>query len=340
MFPRVIVRASEVSGQENVWYVYRDGVWRSSADPRWWTDPRTPRIALTSDGWIEEANAPARALLGLTATDTLPRYFIDFVPPGTLEDAKDLLGLVAAGHELSATTLLRPTSGEVIACDIRAWADGGRILGAFRLAEDIPVQVGVHALAAPPLRCLPATDALFARYAEEAAAQMPEPTPEGLQLRLRRLYPHARVEASDDAWAVYRDSAGEGGTSGWWRADGLPAVRYDAQGLIWEANDAARDLLGTELVGRHWQDLVTPGTTDQVASVLRLIAEQGWAVSRFRMPRADGYLFEFDSFTEVVGDQFLTIMRPAGAVEAPAARGFRGWQAARAAIVARCLSRR
>jgi PAS domain-containing protein len=319
LFPRVVVRASEVSGQEDVWYVYRDGVWRSSADPRWWTDERMPTVSVTLDGWVEEANAPARALLGLAATDPLPRHFTDFVAPGTLADATDLFTLVAAGHELSATTLLRPTSGEVIACDLRAWLDGGRILGAFRLADDIPVQVGVQAVAAPPLRCMPATDALFARYAADVVAQMPEPTPEGLELRLRRLYPHARVEATDESWAVFRDSAGEGDTSGWWRAEGLPTVRYDGQGLILAANEAAHDLLGTELVGRHWQDLVTPGTTDQVASVLRLIAEQGWAVSRFRMPRPDGYLFEFDSYTEVIGDQFLTIMRPAVAEEPGAA---------------------
>jgi hypothetical protein len=89
-----------------------------------------------------------------------------------------------------------------------------------------------------------------------------------------------------------------------------PAVRYDGQGLIFEANDAARAALGAELVGQHWQELVTPGTTDQVAAVLRMIADSGWALSRFRMPGPDGYLFEFDSYTEVSGDTFLTVMRP------------------------------
>src|SRR6187431_3043671 len=62
LFPRVVVRPSEVSGQEHVWYVYRDGVWRSGADPRWWADERTPRVSVTTEGWIEEANAPARAI--------------------------------------------------------------------------------------------------------------------------------------------------------------------------------------------------------------------------------------------------------------------------------------
>jgi PAS domain-containing protein len=142
-------------------------------------------------------------------------------------------------------------------------------------------------------------------------ARMPDPTPDGLVLRLRRLYPHARVEPGDATWTVFRDAPGvEAVGEQWWRADGLASVRYDGQGRILEANPPAERLLGAQLVGQHWQDLVTPGTTDQVAAVLRLISEVGWAVSRFRMPGRDGYLFEFDSYTEVDGDQFITVMRP------------------------------
>ena len=137
--PRVVVRASEVTGQAHVWYVYRDGVWQSSEDPRWWTDPRTPRVNVTLDGWIEEANAPARAILGLPASGSMPRFFTDFAAPGTLEDAADLFSSVAAGHELAATIVLRPASGEMIACDLHAWPEGGRISGAFRLADDISI---------------------------------------------------------------------------------------------------------------------------------------------------------------------------------------------------------
>jgi PAS domain-containing protein len=311
LFPRVVVRASEVSGQEDVWYVYRDGVWQSGADPRWWADERTPRVSVTFEGWIEEANAPARAILGLGPSDAMPRFFTDFVAPGTLQDATELFSVVAAGHELSATTLIQPSGGEVIACDLRAWSEDGRIHGAFRLADDVPVQAVTVPSVAVEIDCEPASDVLFARYAEEALARMPEPTPEGLAIRLRRLFPHAHVKSQGDTWAVFRDATTVAyGTGDWWLTDGLPAVRYDRQGLIFEANDAARAVLGTELPGRHWQELVTAGTTDQVAAVLRMIADVGWAVSRFRMPGPDGYLFEFDSYTEMSGDTFLTIMRP------------------------------
>jgi PAS domain-containing protein len=311
LFPRVVVRASEVSDHADVWYVYRDGVWQSSADPRWWTDARTPLVLVTIDGWIEEANAPARAILGLSSSDPMPRFFTDFVVPGTLDDATDLFAVVAAGHELSATTLVRPTNGDVIACDLRAWSVDGWIHGAFRLADDIPSRPATSPTVVAPLTCEPAADALFARYAEEALARMPEPTAEGLALRLRRLYPHARVVPGDGRWAVFRDAPGTAASADeWWRSEGLPAVRYDRQGLIIEANDAAQAVLGPGLVGHHWQELVTVGTTDQVDAVLRLIEEVGWALSRFRMPGPDGYLFEFDSYTEVSEGAFRTLLRP------------------------------
>jgi PAS domain-containing protein len=87
-------------------------------------------------------------------------------------------------------------------------------------------------------------------------------------------------------------------------------VRYDAQGLILEADDAARQLFGRELAGHHWQDFVTPGSTEQVGVMLEIMAEVGAVESRFRMPRADGSLLEFDSYTEVTGDEFETVFRP------------------------------
>jgi PAS domain-containing protein len=219
--------------------------------------------------------------------------------------------VVADGHELAVTTVVRPTSGELIACDLRAWTEGERIIGAFRLADDMPVPASGDPITPPTISCHPAGDVLFARYAAETLARMPEPTADGLMLRLRRLYPHARVEVRDDGWTVHRDAPGsKDPTDRWWHAEGLPAVRYDGHGRIFEANRAAVALLGTELVGRHWQELVTAGTTEQVSAVLRLIADVGWAESRFRMPGPDGYFVEFDSYTEVAGETYLTIMRP------------------------------
>jgi hypothetical protein len=63
------------------------------------------------------------------------------------------------------------------------------------------------------------------------------------------------------------------------------------------------------MVGHHWQEFVTPGSTEQVSAMLAILAEVGRAESRFRMPRADGSLMEFDSYTEVVGEGLTTVMR-------------------------------
>jgi len=86
----------------------------------------------------------------------------------------------------------------------------------------------------------------------------------------------------------------------------------DAEALIVEANAAAETLLGRRMVGHHWQEFVTPGSTEQVSAMLTILAEVGGAESRFRMPRADGSLLEFDSYTEVEPDGFVTVMRPRG----------------------------
>jgi PAS domain-containing protein len=86
-------------------------------------------------------------------------------------------------------------------------------------------------------------------------------------------------------------------------------VRYDAQALILEANEPAEAFFGRAMVGHHWQEFVTPGSTEQVGAMLDILAEVGAAESRFRMPRGDGSLIEFDSYTEVDGEVFETVFR-------------------------------
>ena len=276
----------------------------------WWEEAGLPSVDVSREGWIEAANATALDLLGIHATDLGTRHFTDFVAPGSLEDSMSLFRIVDEGHELTATALLRPTSGDVVAIDIHAWRAGERLLAVFRLADDVEIPVAHAAVPRPAsVECLPATDAAFRGYVDLAISRMPEPTPDGLALRLRRLYPHANVEIDGERWIARRDQidAPEAAKS-WWDPD-LPRVRYDAEALIVEANPAAEALLGRRMVGHHWQEFVTPGSTEQVSAMLAILAEVGRAESRFRMPRADGSLMEFDSYTEVVGEGFTTVMR-------------------------------
>ena len=128
------MRARDLSGEHATWYVYRDGTWRPPSAP-WWTGRLVPHVVLDPDGWITEANAAASSLLGMDADDL--RHFTDFVAPGATDDATMLFAIVAEGHELSATVLLRPHDGDVIACELRAERTGQSLEVWLRLAEDV-----------------------------------------------------------------------------------------------------------------------------------------------------------------------------------------------------------
>jgi PAS domain-containing protein len=325
MFPRVVVRERQLSGEAPAWYIYRDGGWLPSSTGPWWEADDLPRIAVSLEGWVVEANASARSLLGIDATDFGARHFTDFIAPGTLDDSMALFNVVQEGRDFTATVLIRPTSGDIVATDLHAWRDGDLLRGVMRLAGDIDVEAVGEVAPRPDLTCIPAADVAFRGYAQLALSRMVEATPDGLALRLRRLYPHARVEADGPRWIAHRDSraaealAIKGG--GWWRDEALPRVRYDAQALILDANDAAEKLLGGPLVGHYWQEFVTPGSTEQVSAMLAILSEVGEAESRFRMPGADGSLVEFDSYTRVEGETFTTVMRPRSEPASAAATG-------------------
>jgi PAS domain-containing protein len=313
LFPRAVVRSRDIAGEPPAWYVYRDGSWRPDLVGWWWQAAGLPRVVVSRDGWIIDANPSALGLLGIGPEDIGARHFTDFVVPGALEDSVSMFEIVGQGHDLSATVLLRPASGDVISIDIHAGLEGDVLVAVFRLADDVSVEPIAPAPRPASVACEPATDAAFRGYVDLALARMPQPTPDGLALRLRRLYPHARVETDTggDRWIARREpEAGASAGDSWWTDPRLPRVRYDAQALILEANEAAGALLGRSLVGHHWQEFVTPGSTEQVSAMLEILAEAGQAESRFRMPRADGSLLEFDSWTEVEGDGFTTVMRP------------------------------
>jgi len=313
MFPRVVVRERTISGEPTSWYVYRDGGWRSPEEGNWWENQSLPRVAVSSEGWLVSASPTAAGLLAFDPAQASEHHFTDFIVPGTLDDSVALFGIIQGGDPITATMLLRPTRGDVFAVDVHAARQGEQTVGVFRLAQGVEFDLGEPRVPRPnSVVTEPRTDAAFRAYVLRALGRMPEPTPDGLGLRIRRLYPHALVQRDGDDWVAQRE-AGLDGKAGaeWWSDPVLPRVRYDVQALILEANDAAKTFLGHELVGHHWQDFVTPGTTDEVAVMLEILADVGAAESRFRMPRADGSLIEFDSYTSVAGEEFVTVMRPA-----------------------------
>jgi PAS domain-containing protein len=322
LFPRVTVRERGLEGEPTVWYVYRDGRWVDDRGGEWWTDPRVPTTVTTLDGWIIEADPMARGLLGITADR--PHHFTEFVAPGAMEDAESLFSLVAGGQPLTATVITAPRGSEPIAVDLRVELQGDRLIGRMRLAEDVDAAVTAtpHAAASTPagpppprVMTIPQDDPVFADYVAGALDRMPAPTPDGLALRVRRIYPHARVEALDDGWVVHRDPRDEREHDGWWTSPDLPRVRFDGDALIVEANEPMRELLGSEVVGHHWQEFILPGRTEQVTIVLAAIKQAKVAVSRFRMPVRDGELIEFDCYTEWDGERFTSVLRPLASTE-------------------------
>ena len=288
IFPRAVVRSREIAGEAPAWYVYRDGGWRSSMAGPWWLAPDVPRLAVTRDGWLADANATAMGLLEIEPGDLSTRHFTDLVAPGGLDDSMALFEIVDEGRGLTATVLLRPSSGQLIAVDLHAEREGEMLVGVFRLADDVEVPTQTTAPEPFAVVCEPETDAAFRAYVELALSRMAEPTSDGLALRLRRLYPHAEVVQDEQHWLAKRDrEVDRDGRVDWWTDPSLPAVQYDAQALILAANEAAKGLLGTSLVGHYWQEFVTPGSSEQVSAMLAILAD-GRQDGRFRLKAKDG----------------------------------------------------
>ena len=311
MFPRVVVRERSISGAP-AWYVYRDGSWSSSLAGDWWDGAALPRVRVDRQGWITDADPTALGILGIGASDMGTSHITDFVVPGTLDDALGLFRIISEGHTLDATVVLRPTTGDVIAVDLHAHLEDDHVVGVIRLADDVDVEEPGTVVGQPAqVEFVPPTDVAFRGYVMRSMDRMPEVTPDGLVLRLRRLYPHATLEIDDHRWVARRDRGTYDQQSKWWEESDVPLVRYDAQALILEANDAAEAFFGRSMVGHYWQEFVTPGSTDQVSVMLDILTEVGAAKSRFRMPRGDGTLVEFNSYTEVRGEEFVTMFRRA-----------------------------
>jgi PAS domain-containing protein len=314
LFPRALVRERQLSGEPLTWYVYRDGAWSHNVDSNWWLASNVPRMAADLDGFIVEANAAARGLLGLP-DDLGHRPFTDFVAPGTLEDATQLFEVVVRGNPVTVTILARPVDGNVIACEVHAERQGETMVAFLRLTDPVTM---ADAVVTRPLRliCHPESDVAFSSYANLLLERMPEPTADGLALRLRRVYPHTSVSVEGEMWVAQRDglksetSDGDLPPDGWWNETGLPWVRFDLQGLIEEANESANTLFGRELAGHYWQEFITATSNAQTRTMLQLIAKAGHATSRFRSPDASGRLIEYDTWTTADGETLTTILRP------------------------------
>ena len=163
IFPLVVVRERALSGHPAL-YVYRDGRWQPPEEP-WWEDPSLPRVVLSTEGWLTDANRSAADLLEMDAAHIAEHHFTDFVVPGSLDDALALFRAVEGGHPLDATIQLRPSSGSAVAIDLHAARQGASVVGVFRLAVGVEAVIDAVDLPSPAtVITVPSTDVAFRGY--------------------------------------------------------------------------------------------------------------------------------------------------------------------------------
>jgi PAS domain-containing protein len=308
VYPNVLVRPRALSSDDQTWYVYREGRWVDGSPPDWWSDEAMPRIDVDRDGFIAAANVAAGEAFGIAPNRLVHRHVTDFAVPGTLADIILLREIMLSVGEAGGTFKHLRADGEVRVAEYRSVATETGSTVTLR-----PIGPTEDAPARPPsvaLETRPAADGLFAAVVEGIVSRIPEPTPEGLELRLRRSYPYASVDGADGArWRVSRDPRVDAAPIDW-ESPGLARTVSLDTSLIVEANEAALELLGRDLVGRHWHELALPSSLDQRLQMRDYYIANGGAESTFRLVGANGELVDYDYRLTWGGDHFVTIMRP------------------------------
>ncbi len=308
LYPRVVVRQRSLSSDDRTWYVYREGRWVDGGVPDWWQDESMPRLDVDRDGFIGSANAAAGDVFGVPPNRLVHRHFTDFAVPGTLDDVILLREVMLEFGDAGGTFRHLRADGEIRIAEYRSVATD---LGSSVVIR--PIGSTDAAPAARPsvaVETQPAADGLFAVVVGGIVARIPEPTPAGLELRLRRSYPYASVDGSDPVcWRVRRDPRADRGSMNWDDPGLARTVALDTS-LIVEANEAALGLLGRDLVGRHWFELALPSSLDQRLQMRDYYVAHGGAESTFRLIGAGGVLVDYDYRLTWEGDRFTTIMAP------------------------------
>jgi PAS domain-containing protein len=308
LYPSVLVRPRGLSSEDHTWYVYREGRWVDGKAGDWWHEESMPRMDIDRDGFIASANATAGEAFGIAPNRLVHRHYTDFAVPGTGADMILMREIMLAVGEAGGTFRHIRADGDVRIAEYHSIAtDSGSTVTIRPIG---PMAVATPPRPRPDFEIRPAADGLFARVVDGIVARMPDPTPEGLQLRLRRSYPYATVDGAEFAhWRVSRDPRPDRDALDWQDPNLARTVALDTS-LIVEANEAAQQLLGRDLVGRHWQELALPSSLDQRLEMRDYYVANGGAESTFRLVGAGGELVDYDYRLWWEGDRFITVMSP------------------------------
>jgi PAS domain-containing protein len=267
-----------------------------------------PRMDIDRDGFIASANAAAGDAFGIAPNRLAHRHFTDFAVPGTLDDMLLAREIMLSVGEAGGTFRHIRGDGEIRVAEYHSVATDSGSTVTLR-----PIGPAQNAPASRPpvaIETRPASDGLFAVVVDGIVARIPEPTPKGLELRLRRSYPYASVDGADPArWRVGRDPRVDPPPIDWEDPGLARTVALDTS-LIVEANEAALALLGEDLVGRHWHELALPASLDQRLQMRDYYVATGGAESTFRLIGSSGELIDYDYRLSWLGDRFVTVMSP------------------------------
>ena len=321
VYPRALVRPRALSSDDRTWYVYREGRWVDDTILDWSRDEALPRIEVDRDGFIASANTAAGEEFGVAPNRLVHRHFTDFAVPGTLDDVILMREVMLSVGEARGTRTHLRADGEVRVAEYHSVAtpSGSSVTIRPIGATDAPLRTR------PPvtIETRPSADGLFAVVVDGIVSRIPEPTPNGLQLRLRRSYPYASVDVDDTAhWRVTRDPRADGQPRDWEDPALACTVALDTS-LIVEANEPALQLLGRDLVGRHWHELALPSSLDQRLQMRDYYVATGGAESTFRLLGAAGELVDYDYRLSWQGDRFTTVMAPFSLDQASTGRSAR-----------------
>lgn len=113
LYPRVSVFQRQLSGDTDMYYVYREGGFVLDSDVTWWTQPRVAwsRISATTGEFLE-VNDELVALMGGCREDYIGRHYTDFVHPEARSAAATFFQTVNKLGEIYSKKLVVRSDGE------------------------------------------------------------------------------------------------------------------------------------------------------------------------------------------------------------------------------------
>jgi PAS domain-containing protein len=112
IYPKVAVFERQLSGEQDVYYVYRDGTFVRDVLERWWTEPDAAWSQYSAaDGRLLDASPEWMALMGGGPEDFVGRHYTEWVHPNARLAASTFHATVLELGEIHSEGLVRRADG-------------------------------------------------------------------------------------------------------------------------------------------------------------------------------------------------------------------------------------